>query len=88
MEDADQCFGIFHSTGGRQSVRDQYETVEKGIEMGIANSILIKVNQIGTLSEAFEAVEMAHKNGYKAVISHRSGETEDTNHSRYSGGTE
>jgi len=49
----------------------------KGIEQGIANSILIKVNQIGTLSETLEAVEMAHKAGYTAVISHRSGETED-----------
>ncbi len=49
----------------------------KGIEMGIANSILIKVNQIGTLTETFEAVEMAKKAGYTAVVSHRSGETED-----------
>ncbi|MCH5211094.1 MAG: phosphopyruvate hydratase [Oscillospiraceae bacterium] len=52
--------------------------LEKGIQMGVANSILIKVNQIGTLSETLDAVEMAHKNGYSAVISHRSGETEDT----------
>lgn len=50
----------------------------KGIEMGVANSILIKVNQIGTLSETLEAVEMARRSGYTAVISHRSGETEDT----------
>lgn len=50
----------------------------KGIEMGVANSILIKVNQIGTLSETLEAVEMARRAGYTAVISHRSGETEDT----------
>ncbi len=49
-----------------------------GIEKGVANSILVKVNQIGTLSETLEAVEMAHKAGYTAVISHRSGETEDT----------
>lgn len=49
-----------------------------GIKLHCGNAILVKVNQIGTLSEAFEAVEMAHKNGYKAVISHRSGETEDT----------
>lgn len=52
--------------------------LDAGIKLHCANAILIKVNQIGTLSEAFEAVEMAHKNGYKAVISHRSGETEDT----------
>ncbi len=48
-----------------------------GIKLQVANAILVKVNQIGTLSEALDAVEMAHKAGYKAVISHRSGETED-----------
>lgn len=52
--------------------------LDAGIKLKTANAILVKVNQIGTLTEAFEAVEMAHKNGYKAVISHRSGETEDT----------
>lgn len=50
----------------------------EGIHLNVANAILVKVNQIGTLSEAFAAVDMAHKNGYRAVISHRSGETEDT----------
>ena len=50
----------------------------RGIEQCIANAILVKVNQIGTLSEAMDAIEMAHKAGYRAVISHRSGETEDT----------
>ncbi len=50
----------------------------QGIERNIANSILIKVNQIGTLTETFEAITMAHKAGYSAVMSHRSGETEDT----------
>ena len=49
-----------------------------GIDKGIANSILIKVNQIGTLTETLAAVEMAHKAGYTAVMSHRSGETEDS----------
>lgn len=49
-----------------------------GIKEGCGNSILVKVNQIGTLTEAFKAVEMAHKAGYSAVLSHRSGETEDT----------
>jgi enolase len=49
-----------------------------GIERGIANAILIKVNQIGTLTETLTAVEMAHKAGYRAVMSHRSGETEDS----------
>lgn len=52
--------------------------LDAGIKLEVANAILVKVNQIGTISEAFDAVEMAHKNGYKAVISHRSGETEDT----------
>lgn len=52
--------------------------LDAGIKLHCGNAILVKVNQIGTLSEALEAVEMAHKNGYKAVISHRSGETEDT----------
>ena len=52
--------------------------LKKGIEKGVANAILIKVNQIGTLSEAFEAVGMAKTAGYRAVVSHRSGETADT----------
>ncbi|MEQ9813217.1 MAG: phosphopyruvate hydratase [Azospirillaceae bacterium] len=51
--------------------------LSRGIEQGVANSILIKVNQIGTLTETLQAVEMAHKAGYTAVMSHRSGETED-----------
>jgi enolase len=50
----------------------------KGIKDGLANALLVKVNQIGTLTETLEAVEMAHKAGYRAVLSHRSGETEDT----------
>lgn len=54
------------------------ERLAQGIEKGVANSILIKVNQIGSLTETINAVNMAHKNGYTAVMSHRSGETEDT----------
>jgi enolase len=54
------------------------ERLARGIREGVGNSILIKVNQIGTLTETLDAVEMAHKAGYTAVISHRSGETEDT----------
>ena len=54
------------------------ERLAKGIEMGAANAILIKVNQIGTLSETLEAIEMAKKAGYGIVMSHRSGETEDS----------
>ena len=52
--------------------------LKEGIDKGIANSILIKFNQIGTLTETMEAIGMAHDAGYSAVISHRSGETEDT----------
>ena len=54
------------------------DRLEEGIDVGAANSILIKPNQIGTLSQAFDAVELATRNGYESVISHRSGETEDT----------
>ncbi|CEJ72390.1 enolase (2-phosphoglycerate dehydratase) (2-phospho-D-glycerate hydro-lyase) [[Clostridium] sordellii] len=54
------------------------ERLERGIEAGVANSILVKVNQIGTLTETLDAIEMAKRAGYTAVISHRSGETEDT----------
>jgi enolase len=52
--------------------------LKEGIQKGVANAILIKINQIGTLSETFAAVEMAKRAGYAAVISHRSGETEDS----------
>ncbi|AGY81044.1 phosphopyruvate hydratase [Carnobacterium inhibens] len=54
------------------------EKLAQAIDMGVANSILIKVNQIGTLTETFDAIEMAKKAGYTAVVSHRSGETEDS----------
>ena len=54
------------------------ERLKKGIEQNAANAILVKVNQIGTLTEAIDAIEMAQKAGYNAIISHRSGETEDT----------
>ena len=54
------------------------ERLAKGIELGCGNSILIKLNQIGTVSETLEAIKMAHKAGYTAIASHRSGETEDT----------
>ena len=53
------------------------QRLARGIEQGVANAILVKVNQIGTLTETLEAVRLAHKHGYAAVISHRSGETED-----------
>ncbi len=54
------------------------ERLQRGIDLGVANSVLIKVNQIGTLTETIDAVNMAYRNAYTAVISHRSGETEDT----------
>ena len=60
------------------------ERLRRGIETGTANAILVKVNQIGTLSETLEAVELAQRAGWKAVMSHRSGETEDS-HDRRSG---
>ena len=52
--------------------------LQEGIDRGAANALLVKVNQIGTLSETFDAVELAHRNGYRTMMSHRSGETEDT----------
>jgi enolase len=52
--------------------------LQRGIEEGVANSILIKLNQIGTVSETLDAIELARRNGYTSIISHRSGETEDT----------
>jgi enolase len=54
------------------------DRLQKGIGKGVANSILVKVNQIGTLTETLNAVNLAYRNGYTAIISHRSGETEDT----------
>ena len=53
------------------------ERLARGIELGVANSILVKVNQIGTLTETLDTMAMASRNGYTSVISHRSGETED-----------
>ncbi len=54
------------------------EFLQKGIDEGVANSILVKVNQIGTLTETFDTIALAHRAGYTCVISHRSGETEDS----------
>ena len=54
------------------------ERISRGIEAGAANALLVKVNQIGTLTETFDAVELAHRHGYRCMMSHRSGETEDT----------
>ncbi len=52
--------------------------MEKGIALGVSNSVLVKLNQIGTLTETLNTIEMAKNHGYTAVVSHRSGETEDT----------
>jgi enolase len=54
------------------------DRIRRGLELGVANSVLLKVNQIGTLSETFDAADLAHRNGWTTMISHRSGETEDT----------
>jgi enolase len=54
------------------------ERIEEGIERGVANALLVKVNQIGTLTETLDAVALAHHSGYRTMMSHRSGETEDT----------
>ena len=54
------------------------ERLREGIDKGVANALLVKVNQIGTLTETFDAVSLAHNNGYRTMMSHRSGETEDT----------
>jgi enolase len=83
-EDWDGWASLYGLVGDRvQLVGDDLfvtnvERLQRGIHLGVANSILVKVNQIGTLTETLEAVEMANANGWTAVMSHRSGETEDT----------
>ena len=83
-DDLDGWAALTASLGSRvQLVGDDLfvtnpERLAMGIEKGLANAILVKVNQIGTLTETLDAVEMAHKAGYRAVMSHRSGETEDS----------
>ena len=83
-EDWDGWASLYGLVGDRvQLVGDDLfvtnvERLERGIQLGVANSILVKVNQIGTLTETLEAVEMANANGWTVVMSHRSGETEDT----------
>src|SRR5205823_3129237 len=83
-DDWDGWSALTSRLGGRvQLVGDDLfvtnvERIRRGVTQGVANAVLIKLNQIGTLSETIEAVELAHRSGYAAVISHRSGETEDT----------
>jgi enolase len=82
-DDWDGWKGLTEGIGDRcQLVGDDLfvtdpERIARGLRDGIANAVLIKVNQIGTLTEALDAVEMAQRAGYRAVLSHRSGETED-----------
>lgn len=73
----ERCGGKIQVVGDDLFVTNT-ERLKKGIDMGVANSILIKLNQIGTLTETIQAIEMAKRAGYTAVVSHRSGETEDT----------
>jgi enolase len=84
QNDWDGYVSLTNTLGSKiQSVGDDFfvtntKRLEKGIQMGACNSILIKVNQIGTITETYEAIEMAKRAGYTAVVSHRSGETEDS----------
>ena len=73
-----ECLGDRVQLVGDDLFVTNVERFRRGIEAGVANAILVKVNQIGTLTETFEAIELARANGYAAIMSHRSGETEDT----------
>ena len=67
-----------HAASHPQGWRAISKRIQKGIELNAANSVLIKLNQIGTLTETLNAIKMAHDHGWTAVVSHRSGETEDS----------
>jgi len=75
---ADETLGSEVQLVGDDLFATNPERIKRGIEESVANSVLIKMNQIGTISETLEAVALSQENGYKTVISHRSGETEDT----------
>jgi enolase len=83
-EDWDGWLALTRALGDRvQLVGDDLfvtnvDRIQRGMDLGVANSVLLKVNQIGTLSETFDAADLAHRNGWTTMISHRSGETEDT----------
>jgi enolase len=83
-EDWDGWLALAQALGDRvQLVGDDLfvtnvERIQRGLDLGVANSVLLKVNQIGTMSETFDAADLAHRNGWTTMISHRSGETEDT----------
>ena len=78
LEETDQRDGEKLQLVGDDLLVTNVEFLQKAIDRGIANSILIKVNQIGSLTETLNAIELARQNAYTAVISHRSGESEDT----------
>ncbi len=78
VAEPDQGTGRKDSAGGRRFFVTNMQFLQEGIDKGVANSILVKVNQIGTVSETLDAIDLARRNGYTSVISHRSGETEDT----------
>ncbi len=77
-QDLTSRLGRAGAARGRRPLRDERRAAERGIEEKVANAILIKVNQIGTLTETLDAIALARANGYGVVMSHRSGETEDT----------
>ena len=78
LEDAHRAAGQRVQLVGDDLFVTNTERLQRGIDEGIANSILIKVNQIGTLTETIDAIQLAHRNGYTSIASHRSGETEDS----------
>ena len=78
MEAVNRGSGKTDSAGRRRPFCYKYSSPGKGIREGAANAILIKMNQIGTLTETLESMEMARLAGYRTIVSHRSGETEDT----------
>ena len=78
LEDDDRRLGDRMQLVGDDLFVTNVERFQRGIDDGVANAILVKVNQIGTLTESLDAIELARANGYGVVISHRSGETEDT----------
>jgi enolase len=78
LEEADRSLGDKVQLVGDDLFVTNVERLQRGIDEGIANSILIKVNQIGTLTETIDAIQLAHRNGYTSITSHRSGETEDS----------
>lgn len=88
LAETDRKIGRKSAVSGDDLFVTNTERLEKGIEMGAGNAILIKLNQIGSVSETLEAIKMAHKAGYTAISSHRSGETAGYHHRRSCGSVE